>query len=345
MHFVDALTSKFVAQSIAMAGLASRCFAVMTLAALGACAPAPLGFSALPGQSSTASESGVSRNGFAFQFTTLDDPYDPTFNRLLAINNQGHIVGYYGNGSFRHRSKGYVIYPPYQAQDFKPIVYPEAPNTIASAEDNDRMVGGTYGGSKVGERAFVELGGIWTNYADPFAHGRGAKTEILSLDDDGIAVGFYQTPTHTGAFQLDVATGIFSSLHPTDGTDAVATSLTTTGEIVGYTLNSQGHAVSFLRRDGTYYANFNYPGAISTEFLSINVHDQIVGSYVDRDGLTHGFVLVAPLWKGKAWQRIDAPNARTTAVTSINIDGDIVGYYVDGGGHTHGFLGTLSSKR
>jgi hypothetical protein len=74
------------------------------------------------------------------------------------------------------------------------------------------------------------------------------------------------------------------------------------------------------------------------------VHDQIVGSYVDSAGATHGFLLTNPLEESISWQPIDEPNAAgLTVTTGINQHDQIVGYYVDGSGNTNGFLATPAS--
>lgn len=41
-----------------------------------------------------------------FQLHTIDDPSDPTFNQLLAINDEGQIAGYYGSGATGHPNMG-----------------------------------------------------------------------------------------------------------------------------------------------------------------------------------------------------------------------------------------------
>jgi hypothetical protein len=38
------------------------------------------------------------------------------------------------------------------------------------------------------------------------------------------------------------------------------------------------------------YTTIDVPGSTSTEVFSINAQDEIVGDYVDADGVTHGYV-------------------------------------------------------
>ena len=62
----------------------------------------PTGVCATKVQGSTASGSSsapqAGRTPIKFTYTTIDDPADPTFNRLLGINNEGRMVGYSGAG-------------------------------------------------------------------------------------------------------------------------------------------------------------------------------------------------------------------------------------------------------
>ncbi len=81
------------------------------------------------------------------------------------------------------------------------------------------------------------------------------------------------------------------------------------------------------------------PNAVSmggTEAADINNKSQIVGGYVDRQGLGHGFLLQ----KG-VYTNIDDPNAGShggTYATGINDKAQIVGSYQDANSVYHGFL-------
>jgi hypothetical protein len=104
--------------------------------------------------------------------------------------------------------------------------------------------------------------------------------------------------------------------------------------------------VGFLRKNGA-FTFFMFPHATSTRFLGVTAHDYIVGSYVDKLGLTHGFLLTSPLFqRNMAWASIDDPDGiGTTVVTSVNIHKNIAGYYVDVLGKTHGFIATPASSK
>ena len=56
-----------------------------------------------PASAATASASTPSASGY--QFRTLNDARDLTFNQLLGINNKGVIAGYFGPGAKGHRTR------------------------------------------------------------------------------------------------------------------------------------------------------------------------------------------------------------------------------------------------
>ena len=86
---------------------------------------------------------------------------------------------------------------------------------------------------------------------------------------------------------------------------------------------------------------FQFPGGSDTQAFGINPQHQIVGSYLDGNGVQHGFVLSNPLGPTSHWQKIDDPNGvGSTVVNGINGAGDLVGFYTDAAGNTDGMLAT-----
>jgi hypothetical protein len=315
---------------------------VFTLAGCGLAGSNPP-FDAAGATAAGRSHGSASNDSINYNYVTLDDGADPTFNEILGINNEGHVVGYYGSGSVSDPSHGYVVYPPYQQANFRGIAFPKASNTIATGLNNQKLVVGYY--TEKGKTAsFVYASGIWTSYQDPRARGNGTTTEFASVNDSDVAVGNYTTPSGQGAFQLNVGGEDYDGINPTQGTGAVVTGINGKGDVVGYVKDS-GRDVGFIRKNGT-YTYLIYPHAKSTRFLNVTAFDTICGSYVDKTGATHGFILISPLWKpGTTWQSIDDPNGiGSTVATSVNIHDDVVGYYTDSYGNVNGFLATPSSS-
>lgn len=86
------------------------------------------------------------------------------------------------------------------------------------------------------------------------------------------------------------------------------------------------------------FTTIDVPGAMLTSAQGINRQDDIVGSYTDAAGKSHGF-----LRSGGQYRTIDFPNSRASVARGINDSGDIVGSYQresdpPGGIPSHGFL-------
>jgi hypothetical protein len=135
-------------------------------------------------------------------------------------------------------------------------------------------------------------------------------------------------------------TGTFSEIVPTGGTNPAATAINDNGDMTGFVTGGSGSAIGWIYKSGT-FSNFAFPGATSTMPFGINSKDQIVGTYTDRHGAMHGFILSNPLTHAH-WRKVDDPNGiGTTIVNGLNDMGEIVGFYVDSAGNTDGFLGQL----
>jgi len=81
------------------------------------------------------------------------------------------------------------------------------------------------------------------------------------------------------------------------------------------------------------FTTIDVPGVFDTEPHGINGAGQIVGTFKDTGGVSHGFLRDA----GGAFTTIDIPGATSTAAYGINDTGQIVGTFKDTGG-SHGFL-------
>lgn len=84
------------------------------------------------------------------------------------------------------------------------------------------------------------------------------------------------------------------------------------------------------------YTPIEYPGAAATTLYGINAHRDIVGTYIDSENVSHGFLL-----RGGVFTTIDVPNAAGTDARGINPAGDIVGgYWLPGEppANIHGYL-------
>ena len=88
----------------------------------------------VPQLANTKGPSGTTNGSAAYDFMTLGNPIDPTFNQLLGINDFGVIAGYYGSGSpaATHPNRGYQA-APYSANTFTNEDYPGSQQTQVTA--------------------------------------------------------------------------------------------------------------------------------------------------------------------------------------------------------------------
>jgi len=273
----------------------------------------------------------------SFTFTTLDNQADPTFNQLLGINDAGTIVGYFGSGATGHPNKGYRLVRPYGQSNYINENYPGSAQTQVVAINNMHDTAGFWVDGSNKNFGFVAWNGVFTSFRDPHT-GTGTVNQVLGLNDAGMAVGFYTDGNGLNhGFELNQATGQFTAVVPTGGSNVTAAGINDNGDVTGFATAASGAVVGFLLRGNT-FSEFAFPGAMSTTPFGINKRDQIVGAYIDASGLTHGFLLSNPLNHAK-WQTIDDPNGiGTTLLNGLNDRDELVGFYVDAAGNTDGFL-------
>jgi hypothetical protein len=280
----------------------------------------------------------------SYAFLTLDDPSDPTFTEITGINQLGKLCGFYGKGTSGDPSHGFILNLPYGSPNFRKKDYPGAEDTVVTSLNNKKAVAGYYVASS-GIFGFIETKGLYSSYKDPHLRGSGSNiTELLGINDAGLAVGFYTDGSGLNhGFELNEATGKFHAIVPPGAISTATTGINGKGDTVGYLTIASGATLSYLLK-GNSFTLFSYPGSLETTARALNWQDQIVGSYVDLVGKTHGFLLTNPLGQ-QQWQSVDEPKAAgTTVVTSYNNHHVMVGYYVDRSSVTNGFVATPSKK-
>jgi len=87
------------------------------------------------------------------------------------------------------------------------------------------------------------------------------------------------------------------------------------------------------------YTAVDYPGAVYTAAEGINPQGEIVGIYIDTEGVRHGFVL-----RKSEFKSIDYPGVTYTEARGINPGGDIVGTYRLPGEGPLGYHGFVLSR-
>jgi hypothetical protein len=88
------------------------------------------------------------------------------------------------------------------------------------------------------------------------------------------------------------------------------------------------------------FSQFDYPGARQTNGNGINDRKQIVGFFIDAEGVLHGFLL-----DNGVFSQIDPPGSTETQLGDINDRGHLVGIFVDAGIVGHSFVAKCDSKK
>jgi uncharacterized membrane protein len=112
-------------------------------------------------------------------------------------------------------------------------------------------------------------------------------------------------------------------------------------------VGSNKNDVSFIKEGNKLEWLTGPKGAVSVMALGINDQDQVVGSYTDKNNLTHGFLFDE---QSQTYKTIDDPNQKNivgggTTLNGINNNGQIVGFFVDQAGNTEGLQVSVSVHR
>ena len=286
-----------------------------------------------------------------YQFTTLDNANDLTFNQLLGINNENTIAGYFGSGAAGHPNKGYLLLPPYGQGSYRNENFPGSVQTqVTGLNDNGVTVGfwstmntasmnnNNFGFYRLPDGSFHEVVFPTGDNANP------VMDQLLGVNDHDVAVGFYVNGGGLSrAYTYNIETHVFTRVqipgYPTStaGPSTTAAAINNNGDIAGFYTDKAGVTVSFLDRHGS-FTTLAVPGASATSALGVNDHDEVVGDYTVGTGsaaVMHGFTWTP----GGGFATVDDPDGMgTTTINGVNDAGDLVGFYVDGNGNTDGFL-------
>ena len=274
-----------------------------------------------------------------YNFQTLNNPADPTFNQLLGINNTGLIVGYFGVGSDAHPNKGYTLIPPanYTNENFPASVQTQVVgvNSNASPTTVGFWVDGL--GNNFG---FVDRSNVFTSVSDPNVPATGGMvTQLLGVNNANTAVGFYlDAAGDSQGFSYNIAGNSFTPINLPGSFNAAmttATGINSAGVISGFYMDAAGNTHGFLDNGGT-FTSFDDPNANgNTTFLGLNDNGLVVGSFVDGAGVTNGLVFNS---LSSTWQTVNDPfssatpafDVTGTTINGINNAGQLVGFYSDG---------------
>jgi len=264
---------------------------------------------------------GNGTKSYSFTYTTIDYPGAiETF--LEAINNSGHIAGYYANqGSTAYHS--FVYY----GGTFTNIDFPNAIWTVAQGINNARSIVGEYADQQNVGHGFLWQAGTYTSLDYPGA----TSTVAFGINDDLQISGYYtDSLSNSHGFLYQGTT--FTSF------DCPGASQTRAFGING---DAQIGAADYFNGVGFIYAQGSCTSAPLDYVWRINNNDQLAGTLPGNNIFYHegSYITIA------------VPGASSTNLFGLNdftIDQTqsppatarvaLVGYYVSNIGH--GFLAT-----
>jgi hypothetical protein len=283
-----------------------------------------------------------------YQFETLDNQSDVTFNQLLGINQHGLIAGYFGSGAAGHPNKGYLLSFPYGQGNYRSENWPESTQTQVTGLNDHGVTVGFWSTMNTANqmndnRAFVSDHGYFIDGDYPTDNPASpAVDQLLGVNDHNVAVGFYNDGSgNTHAYMFNINRDEFTELTPPGITNPTAAGINNRGDIAGFgTDASNGQVVAFLLRRGGQVTILNVPGSSMTQALGINDGDEVVGTYqvgTGSNATMHGFTWTPT----RGFQTVDDPNGvGGTTINGVNDRGQLVGFYTDANGNTDGLLAT-----
>jgi hypothetical protein len=299
---------------------------------------------AAPALASTQSSGG-------YQFRTLNDQRDPTFNQLLGINNAGVIAGYFGSGAAGHPNKGYRLYLPYGQGNYANENFPGSVQTQVTGLNDVGVTVGFWSTQNTANMTnnnfgFYRAGGHYHTVNFPTGNNASPQVDqLLGVNDRDVAVGFYTNAQgNNRGYTYNIRTRSFTRvLVPgapagVAGPSLTATAINNLGDVAGFYAKSSAQTDAFLQLHSGRFITLAVPGASMTQAFGVNDRDEVVGAYTTGSGnnaATHGFT-----WRpGSGFRTVDDPHGQgTTTINGVNDAGDLVGFYTDAAGNTDGML-------
>jgi hypothetical protein len=309
----------------------------VTLAAVGVLAASAVAFA------------GVAKaSGYNFQ--TLNNNSDTTFNQLLGINDDDVIAGYFGSGAADHPNKGYELWTP---NTYRGENYPGSVQTqVTGLNDEGETVGffSTQNTTSMNNNnfGFWESGGHYHKVTFPTGDNASPVVDqLLGINDHGMAVGFYTNGQgNARGYRYDIFTHAFTRVLPPGWSSSdslhspslTATAINDLGNVAGFYNKTSKQVDAFLMLANGDFITLAMHGASMTQAFGVNDNDEVVGAYTVGSGnnaKTHGFVWTPD----HGFVTVDDPHGiGTTTINGVNDHGDLVGFYTDSAGNTDGML-------
>lgn len=222
---------------------------------------------------------------------------------------------------------------------FITIQVPESAGAYAFNVNDGRLVTGDY----------VDASGNWHGFVwhdgsvETLDHPRSLDTLPSATNNLGAAAGVYGDSTTGHAAIYSLPTGTWTTLPDIAGMPInYGTGINDLGVAVGFagsgSLDNFAYScsVSWIWDPlKSVYSFFTVPGAASDSCANgINDQGQLVGGYLDANGLVHGF-----LKDGESYTTFEVPGTgNSTGANQINNKGEIAGGWNDASGYSHGYV-------
>lgn len=306
--------------------------------------------SAMPGASggagagSTGMTAASGNASGAYQFRTINDPADPTFNQLLGISDRGVIVGYFGSGAAGHPNKGYNLSRTHAGFIGRNENVPGSVQTQVIGVNDHGVTVGFWSGMNNADQAndntgFYNAGGVTRSVRFPAANNANPPVnQLLGVNNENQAAGFYNDAQgNAHGYVYSIRSGRFEPVTVPGAASVTAAGINNRGDVAGFFASPAGTTEGFLRTGRGHVTTLAYPGSSMTQATGVNDLDEVVGNYEAGSGnsaVTHGFT-----WSPRhGFKTVDDPQgAGGTVINGVDNQGDLVGFYTDSAGNTDGF--------
>jgi PEP-CTERM motif len=180
-------------------------------------------------------------------FTMVNNPKTPdcsvsgacdtgviTENQLIGVNNKDLAVGFYNDTHGDSHGYTYDIATGTFSAD---INDPNAVSTVTAAINNSDEIAGFFTDSSGVVHGFIKDGSMFTT-VDPLG---ATETQLLGLNDKGIADGFAVIGGVQHGILFDSLTDTFTILDPPGSTSTTLNGLNDAGDVVGFFVDATGN--------------------------------------------------------------------------------------------------------
>jgi len=199
----------------------------------------------------------------SYDYSTVVNQQDPTFNQLLGINNFGQIAGYFGSGAQGHPNQGYLTSMPGAANNR--FLGEDAPGSVQTQVTGLNDLGVTVGfwsdqnnASQINPNyGFYSIDGrILTVDFPTMDNANPPVNQLLGVNDQDIAAGFYTDANgNNHGYTYNINTRQFRQVRILGTTSVTAAAINNGNDIAGFMTTKDGTVEGYLlTHDGQFQA-------------------------------------------------------------------------------------------